>query len=405
MRKKILSFSLGLFTLCLAMAALAADPGPAYNKFLQIKVGDQAKDLLAQIGTPDATFDGFTYRAGEAFNNLEQAVIYRFKLEGAPAEIIVGKKSGKIVRKQLSSMKCFPPLAVASNNVALTPGISLAEATAAVGASPFLWIEFALPVNATKPNEVPPVYQTYIWPDAAGQLAALCCDGKIVKAEYQPGGEGLLAIAPLALDTAHPRIPRWLLPAPNNFSIVEELEAYKQFLSVKLGVGPSDLVTVLGKAANISEIKDTKDPAKITQRVYQYGAKDPARTIASSYMYYFNPVAGKDSLGPDDGVLTKKTIFSMDVENKMMPRYIGQGLAGMTMAQLEAVFGGKGRVHEARLNADGKQMVIYGWGGKGAFLSMGFPEGSDKGTSPGSGSSGSKEERGSRYEEYVVLLP
>ncbi|MBU1568168.1 MAG: hypothetical protein KJ630_21410 [Proteobacteria bacterium] len=405
MRKKLLSLCFGLFTLCLAMAAFAANPGPAYNKFLQIKVGDQAKDVLAQIGAPDATFDGFTYRAGEAFKNLEQAVIYRFKLEGAPAEIIVGKKSGKVVRKQLSSMKCFPPLAGASTNVQLAPGISLAEASAAVGAAPFLWIEFALPVNATKPNEVPPVYQTYIWPDAAGQLAALCCDGKIVKAEYQPGGEGLLALAPQALDTAHPRIPRWLLPAPNNFSVVEELEAYKQFLGVNLGVSPAELMTVLGKTTDISEIKDKKDPAKITQRVYKYVTKDPARTIVSSFMYYFNPAAGKDSLGADDGVLTKKIIFSMDVENKMLPRYLGQGLPGMTMAELEAVFGGKGREHEVRLNPDGKQLVIYGWGGKGAFLGMGFAEGSDRAVPGGSGAAGSKEERGSRYEEYVVLLP
>ena len=47
-------------------AAFAAEVCPAYEKFLQIKVGDPAKDLLAQIGTPDATFDGFTYRVSEA---------------------------------------------------------------------------------------------------------------------------------------------------------------------------------------------------------------------------------------------------------------------------------------------------------------------------------------------------
>ncbi|MBU1567250.1 MAG: hypothetical protein KJ630_16700 [Proteobacteria bacterium] len=402
MRKKFLSFFLGLFTLCLAMAALAADISPAYNKFLQIKVGDPAKDLLAQIGNPDETIDAFTYRVSNAFKNLELSTIYRFQLEGAPAEIIVGKKSGKIVRKQLSSMKCFPPIVVAKTNVPITPGVSLAEATAAVGAAPFLWIEFSLPVNATKPNEVPPVYQTYIWPDAAGQLAALCRDGKIIMAEYQPGGEGLLTAPPQAFDAVHPRIPRWLPPAPNNFSLVEGLEAYRQFLGIKLGIGQTDLAAALGKATSISETKDRKDLTKITQRLYRYIYKNPTKTIASSYTYYFNPVAGQDSLGPDGGVLTKKIISAMNVENKMLPRYIGQGLRGMTMAQLETAFGGKGRVHEVLLEANGKQMVIYGWGGIGAFLGMGFPEGSKVATAPNSGTTGSKEERDSRYEEYVI---
>ena len=84
---------------------------------------------------------------------------------------------------------------------------------------------------------------------------------------------------------------------------------------------------------------------------------------------------------------------------------IRQGLTGMIMAQLEAAFGGPGRVHEQRLAPDGKEVTVYGWGGQGAFFAMDFPAGATAGTKTSSGSSGDKDELASRYEEYVLILP
>jgi hypothetical protein len=395
----------GFILLSLPGTSWCGTPTPGYQKFQDIKVGSQAKDLLAQIGPVDATIDGFTYRVGSAFNFLEQAVIYRFRLEGEAAEIIVGKQSGKIVRKQLSSPKSFPALSVSAAKIALTAGLTVEEAAKAAGAPPWLWIEFAMAANATKPGDIPPLYQTYIWPDSGGQLAALVRDGKIVKAEYQAGGDSLLSSEPQPVDTAHPRIPRWLLPAPNNFATVASLESYKQYLTVNLGKSEAELQAVLGKAVSVSETKDKKDAAKITQRMHKYDITDSALNIASSYMYYFVPPAGQDALGANDGVLKQKKIFAINVANTMRPRHIGQGLQGMTMAQLEAAFGGPGRVQEQRLTADGKVATISGWGGQGAFFSIEFAEGATVGGQTSSGASGDKNEMASRYEEYVLILP
>lgn len=376
-----------------------------YQKFQEIKIGSPAKDLLTTIGQVDATIDGFTYRVGNAFNFMEQAVIYRFRLEGEPAEIIVGRQSGKIVRKQLSSPKSFPALAVSAAKVVLTAGVTVEEAAKTVGAPPWLWIEFAMAANATKPADVPPLYQTYIWPDSGGQLAALVRDGKIVKAEYQASGDSLLSSEPQPIDAVHPRIPRWLLPAPNNYKIVSSLESYKQYLAVKLGINESELQGLLGKAVSVSETKDKNDGAKITQRIHKYDVTDGASKITASYMYYFVPPAGKEALGANDGVLKQKKIFAVSVANTMRPRHIGQGLKGMTMAQLEAAYGGPGRIQEQRLNADGKVVTIYGWGGNGAFFAMEFAEGAAVGGQTSSGASGDKNEMASRYEEYVLILP
>jgi hypothetical protein len=77
----------------------------------------------------------------------------------------------------------------------------------------------------------------------------------------------------------------------------------------------------------------------------------------------------------------------------------------MTMAQLEAAFGGPGRVQEQRLTADGKVATISGWGGQGAFFSIEFAEGATVGGQTSSGASGDKNEMASRYEEYVLILP
>ena len=405
MPSHLLSLTLAALVIVMPVAVQADSATPGYKKFQEFKVGDQGKEVLAKVGPVEASFDGFTYRVGNAFNNLEQTVISRVRLAGEPAEIIVAKQSGKVVRRQLSSPKSFPPLKVPAASTTLLPGMTVDEASKKLGAPPYLWIEFAMAANALKPAETPPVYQTLIWPDGSGQLAALVLDGKIVKAEYQGGGEALLSSAPQPLDPAHPRIPRWLMPAPNNNGIFAELEGYRAYLAITMGTSEADVAGALGKASSISETKDKNDAAKITQRVHKYEFKDAARNISSAYMFFFVPPAGKDALGANDGVLNKKNIFASTVANTMRPRHIPQGLTGMTMAQLEAAFGGPGRVHEQRLAPDGKEVTVYGWGGQGAFFAMDFPAGATAGTKTSSGSSGDKDELASRYEEYVLILP
>lgn len=365
-------------------AAPALSLPAGYDLFTQVAVMGKLEPALALLGQPAQTLKEHGYRG-----QMLQSVIYRFNTGGAAIEVIANPAGDVVYKAFKSSVSGSLPDPALLEQV--QPGMSLTEVQAVLG-SGYLLSEFVDARDTTRR------FSVQAWPGQSGQgqLAVMFLNGAAVKKVFdQPG----LAPAPDS-DASLPRIPLLLAPATNSFatSVLGNAD-YAKYLTIPLDSTLEQVKAVFGEPASQTE---SPASAAIKSITYNYNGNPGQFSFKIKV-----PDAAVLLLPEKDNLLISKSANRLNEVSDLRKRHVQQVKKGMTLAEIEQILGGPGRVAEQYYNDAGQVVNVYAWSGTqySTTVKAVFIEGSPTANRIDSSASDERYELDSLYEDYILILP
>jgi hypothetical protein len=166
-------------------------------------------------------------------------------------------------------------------------------------------------------------YEVCLWPDKDGQFVAVVQNGIVLRSEYQPEDEVLLAAA---VDGVTPRVPRYLEPDPDNAnSALAKYSAFKKFADIELGENKAHITDKLGTPA----LESTEGDLNVL--TYEYSDPDFAGG-KTTFEYYLTNDA-------QTALVMKRVQALPSGGEEIRGRYAPQMLPGMTMNDIREFMG------------------------------------------------------------------